>query len=115
MKAKRILLLIGLQASILLYAFTGYFSKRAAGHPFLSLPFILYYGGMLAILFVYAILWQQFLKRFDLTTCYASRAMSSVYTMLIAYLIFHETITLPMIIGSLVIIAGVFLVVSEVK
>ncbi|MBR2810479.1 MAG: sugar ABC transporter permease, partial [Solobacterium sp.] len=70
---------------------------------------------MLAILFVYAILWQQFLKRFDLTTCYASRAMSSVYTMLIAYLIFHETITLPMIIGSLVIIAGVFLVVSEVK
>ena len=38
---KKILPLIGLQLAVLLYAFTGYFTKKAAGYPFLSTQFIL--------------------------------------------------------------------------
>ena len=33
---KKILPLIGLQLAVLLYAFTGYFTKKAAGYPFLQ-------------------------------------------------------------------------------
>lgn len=105
--------MIGLQVAVFLYACTGYFSKMAGRHPFLSLPFCLYYGCEMLILAGYAVLWQQFLKRFALTTCYASRAMSAVWTMLIAFIVFQEKITFAMIVGSMVIMAGVFLVVSD--
>lgn len=110
---KKILPLIGLQLAVLLYAFTGYFTKKAAGYPFLSTQFILYYGGMIMVLGIYAVLWQQFLKRFPLNTCYASRAMASVWTMVIAYFTFKEQITLNMMIGAVVIIIGVFLAVTS--
>ena len=110
---KKILPLIGLQMAVLLYAFTGFFTKKAAGYPFLSLQFCLYYGGMIAVLGIYAVLWQQFLKRFPLNTCYASRAMASVWTMVIAYIAFHEKITVNMMIGAVVIIIGVFLAVTS--
>ena len=109
---KKILPLIGLQLSVMLYAFTGYFTKMAARESFLSLRWCMFYGGMIMILGIYAILWQQFLKLFPLSTCYASRAMASVWTMLIAFIAFRETITWNMILGALVIITGVYLVVT---
>ena len=35
---------------LMLYSFSGVCSKKAAGYDFFSLPFILLYGGMIAIL-----------------------------------------------------------------
>ena len=104
---KKILPLIGLQAAVFLFACTGYFTKMASREPFLSFRFCFFYACMIALLGIYAILWQQFLKMFPLTTCYASRAMSCVWTMLIAFIAFHEQITWNMMIGAVVIIAGV--------
>lgn len=112
MKKDNILPIIGLQLAVMLYAFTGFFTKLASREPFLSPRFILLYAGLILTLGIYAILWQQFLKRFPLTTCYASRAMSSVWTMLIAFIFFHEQITWNMILGAFVIIAGVYMVVT---
>ncbi len=109
---KRIFALIGLQMAVFLYACTGYFTKMAARESFLSFRFCFFYACMIGLLGVYAILWQQFLKRFPLTTCYASRAMSSVWTMLIAFVAFRETISWNMILGAFVIITGVYMVVT---
>lgn len=112
-KAKsKALLLIGLQLAVLMFASSGIFTKLASAQPFLSLNFILLYGVAIMIMFAYAVLWQQFLKHIPLTTAYASKSVSTVWTMLFGFLVFRETITVSMMIGAVVIIVGVFIVVT---
>ena len=52
-----------LHGSLLISSLSGICSKMAARQPAFSLPFFLWYGGTLAIMFVYALVWQQILKR----------------------------------------------------
>lgn len=108
----RIFLLIGLQLAVLMFASSGIFTKLASAREFLSLQFLLLYGVAIMIMFVYAVLWQQFLKHIPLTTAYASKSISTVWTMLFGFLVFRETVTVSMMIGAVVIIVGVFIVVT---
>lgn len=109
---KQILSIVGLQLAVLMYSATGIFTKMASGYPMLSLPFILFYGAAIFLMFVYALLWQQFLKIMPLNTAYANRSVSTVWTMLFGALFFHEKVTWTMILGAAVIIVGVYLVVT---
>lgn len=108
----RVLLLIGLQLAVLMFASSGIFTKLASAQEFLSFQFLLLYGVAIMIMFVYAVLWQQFLKHIPLTTAYASKSVSTVWTMLFGFLVFRETVTVSMMIGAVVIIVGVFIVVT---
>lgn len=92
----------------LLYACVGICTKMAALQPPMSWPYLLWFGGAVAIIGAYAILWQQILKRIELSTAYMFKGTSLIYTMLIAALLFGEAITVPNIIGSLIIIVGIF-------
>ena len=111
MKTKQILLL---QATIAVYTLSGVASKFAAGYEFPSLGFIGCYGVELMILGLYAIAWQQIIKRIDLSVAYANRSVALLWSMVWAALIFHETITIKNILGVLVVIAGTMLVNGEV-
>lgn len=51
-----------LQAVIAIYTLSTVMAKLASGHPTLSLNFFLFYGAELAILAIYALLWQQMIK-----------------------------------------------------
>ena len=104
--------ILGLQASILLFSATGIFTKLASKQPFLSLKFILLYGTAIFLMFVYALLWQQFLKRLPLSTAYANKSVATVWTMLFGYVFFQEEIRLTMVLGAIIIIVGVYLVVT---
>ena len=106
------LLLIGLQLAVLMFASSGVFTKLASAESFLSFNFLLLYGVAIFIMFIYAVLWQQFLKHIPLSTAYASKSVSTVWTMLFGFLFFKETITFSMMIGAIVIIVGVFIVVT---
>lgn len=102
-----------LHSSLLLYSTTTVFSKIAAEKEFLSLKFILFYGLMLFILVVYAVLWQQILKRFPLTLAFANKSVVIVWGILWGALLFQETITWQMIVGAIIIIIGVITVVTD--
>ena len=106
---KRIRVLICLHILLLLYSMGGICSKMAAGFPFLSLPFIGYYAGLIAILGIYAIGWQQIIKRLPLTLAYANRAVGAIWTCVWSVLVFHERISTGKLVGIFVIIAGVVL------
>jgi drug/metabolite transporter (DMT)-like permease len=69
--------------------------------------FILYYGGSLLILAVYAVLWQQILKKFPLTTAYSNRPLATILGMLWGAIFFHENITINQVAGAVVIILGI--------
>ena len=91
------------------YASSSVCSKLAAQQPFLSVGFILLYGGMLAALVVYAFGWQQVIKHLPLTTAYANKAITVVWGILLGFLLFGESIPLRQFIGAAVIIVGIVL------
>lgn len=102
-----------LHAILLMYSFCSVFSKLAADADFMSFKFVLCYGLMLAVLALYAILWQQVLKRMPLTTAFANKGIVIIWGMLWGALIFSEAITWYMVVGSLIIFAGIVLVVTD--
>ncbi len=97
-----------LHGALLLFSFGGVCSKVAGGQKFLSWQFFLFYGLLLFILFVYALIWQQVLKEIPLTVAYANKGILILYGMIWGTLFFGETIHLKMVIGALIVLVGVF-------
>ncbi len=106
-KVKDILIL---QLIVLVYTLSGVAGKFASGNEFLSWRFILFYGLEIVNLGVYALLWQQAIKKFDLSVAYANRAVAILWSMLWAVLFFSEKIKVTNIIGVIIIIAGTIIV-----
>ncbi|MBR6594385.1 MAG: EamA family transporter [Clostridia bacterium] len=102
--------LLLLHFSILLYSGVTVMSKFAAGEDFLSLKYVLYFGLMVLILGVYAILWQQAIKPFEPSVAYSNKSVTTVWVLLLSAVIFKEGITVTNVIGALMIVAGVVLV-----
>ena len=92
-----------------LFSLSTVCSKLAGRQPLFSLPFILYYGLVIVILGIYAIGWQQIIKRLPLTYAYANKAVTVVWGMIWGVLIFNEKISVQRGIGAVVIIAGIIL------
>ena len=105
-------LILALQACVLLFSISSVLMKLAAQQPRFSWPWILLYVGALAIIGVYALAWQQFLKRVPLTTAYANRAMTMLWSMVFGMLIFRERVTWNMFAGVAVIGVGVYFVIT---
>lgn len=113
MKTADIKKYIYLHALFFIYSLTAILGKLASNVTFMSLKFIFFYGSILLILFLYAILWQQIIKRMSLVTAYTNKAIVVVWGMLWGNLIFGERITLGMIIGTIIIFIGIYLVASD--
>ena len=105
-KARDIVALVGIN---MLYACVGICTKMAALQATGSWPYLLWFGGAVAIIGIYAILWQQVLRRIELSTAYMFKGTTLIFTMLIAAMLFGEIITVPNIIGSVIIIIGIVL------
>ena len=59
---------------------------------------------------LYALFWQQVLKRFSLITAMSNKGCVVLFNLFWAWLLFHENISVNNIIGSIVIILGIVLV-----
>lgn len=96
---------------LLFYSLGGVCSKLAGREQVLSVRFILLYGGLLFVMFVYAVGWQQIIKRMPLTTAYSNKAVGLLWSTLWGVLLFHEHLTLRMVIGAVIVLCGVVMVV----
>ena len=108
MKKIRVLLL--LQLAVVLYSLANVAAKMASGYSFFSRPFLLFYTLEILALGVYAVLWQQVIKKIDLSIAYISRAFTVFWLMLWAVLFFRENISVTNIIGLLIILTGILVV-----
>ena len=79
----------------------------------LSISFLFWFGLVFVIMFGYAIIWQQILKRMPLTVAYANKPVTMVWGMIWGALIFKERITWNMILGAVIIFLGIYMVVSD--
>lgn len=102
---------IVLHGIFLFYSLGGIASKLASGQPFLSFRFCLFYGAVLFVLFVYAILWQQAIKKFPLTVAYSNKAATIVWGMIWGKMFFQEIIKWNMMLGTVIVISGIIIVV----
>lgn len=107
--SSRIKTLFGLHLLLMVYSCSGIFSKLASGVPFLSPEFCGLYFGVLALLGLYAIGWQQVLKRLPLTTAFSNKAVTIVWGIIWGCVVFGESITAGKVIGAVLVIAGVVL------
>ena len=99
-----------IQAAVIVYTGSGICSKMTANYPALSGKWIFWILLEVLCLGVYAIFWQQIIKRYDLSIAYANRAFAIFWSMLWAFIIFRERVTLKNILGVFVIFAGIMLV-----
>ena len=109
MKKTNLFTYAALQFMVAVYACAGIFSKLASQHRFLSLKFCMFYALMIAALFVYAIGWQQVIKRVELTAAYSAKAAAVIWGLIWGTVIFHERITLPKIAGIILVFAGLLI------
>lgn len=104
---KNILLL---QVIIIIYTISSVMAKLAsssAEEPFRMLVFL---GLEFVILAIYAVLWQQMIKRFELSVAYANRAMAILWSMIWAVIFFHDEITFRNVLGVLIVLLGMVIV-----
>ncbi|MEI3526413.1 MAG: EamA family transporter [Eubacteriales bacterium] len=106
-------LILALQLVVMLYTLSSVAAKLASGQAVLSLPFIVYYGVEILILGIYAIAWQQIIKRCDLSVAYANRSMAILWSLVWTVIFFHEALTVKNIIGVLIVFAGTMIVNSD--
>ena len=98
---------------LLLYSFVGVFMKLAFQNEMFSLKFFLFAGLAVLFLGIYAIVWQQVLKKMPLTVAFTNKAICIVWGMLWGALFLGDQITWYKILGSLIVFPGVVLVVSS--
>ena len=101
-----------LYTGIFIFSLCSIAGNMASFYPFFSFQFLFFYSLDLMILAMYALFWQQILKRFPLTTAYSNRPLATVLGMMWAILFFKETITIQMMIGAIIILYGIRIVVK---
>ena len=106
---RRILIWVVLHVMLAIYALSNVCSKFAAKEELLSFRFCLFYGFMILLLCIYAIGWQQIIKRMPLTQAYANKAISVIWACIFGILFFQEKITWGKVFGGLLTFAGVVL------
>lgn len=98
--------LIVLQLVVMIYTLSSIVAKIASGKELFSPAFILLYGLEVVILGIYAILWQQMIKKFPLSVAYANRAMALLWSGIWAFFIFEEVLTWKQLLGMLLVVIG---------
>lgn len=99
--------------AFLVYTLYPLLGKFATQYELLSFPFMALYFVVFGVLFVYAILWQQVLKKIPLTTAIANKSITIVWGMIFGLLIFREQVSLKMIIGAALILSGIMILGTE--
>ena len=100
------IVLIGIN---ILYASVSMFTKYASQHEFMSWNYICGLIGAVCVMGLYAVLWQQVLKRFELSMAYMFKGTSLIFVMLLAHVLFAEQITWNNVVGAIIIISGIVL------
>ena len=105
----RILVLIVLHVMLAIWSCTDVLSKYAAGEDFFSTGFFAMWAGVLVLMGVYALGWQQVIRRMPLATAFANKAITIVWGLFWGVALFGEAVTPGKIVGAMLVVAGIVL------
>lgn len=109
-KRDKIVNIVFLQSIYLYYSLLGVLSKRVSGAKLFTVEFFIGYGIVLFAIFLFAVMWQQVIKRNSLFVAYANKGTVILWTLLWAVLLYHEKIRVNNLIGAVAIIGGIIVV-----
>lgn len=104
-----------LQGVIIIYTISSVMSKAASESGDHLLRFFFFFGMEFVALGVYALLWQQMIKRFELSVAYANRSMAVVWSMVWAVIFFHDTITVQNVAGVVLVVIGICIINTDTE
>ena len=108
-KDSRLPVYAALLAANLIYACESVFIKFASAQEPLSFRYFLFMGCAVAVLGVYAVIWQQIIKRIPISEAYMFKGTSLIFVLLISVVFLGESITLFNILGACMIVSGIYL------
>lgn len=92
--------------TFLTYSSSSIFTKLASMQTPMSFAYIACFAGAIAVLGLYAILWQKVLSFMPLNKAFLCKSITLILGLLVAHFLFAEVITLYNIIGAAFIICG---------
>lgn len=100
---------IALHLLLALYSLSAVCSKLAGAQPALSVRFCVCYGAVIVLLGLYALGWQQIIKRLPLTVAFANKAVTVFWGLVWGRLFFDEAVTPGKVLGVALVFCGVLL------
>ncbi len=104
--------LLLLQGVVIIYTISTVMAKFSSAGETLG-RFLIFFGLELFFLGIYALFWQQLIKRFPLSLAYANRAMALLWSALWARIIFGEEIGIRQLAGIGLVIVGILIINTE--
>lgn len=105
---------IYIQIAIILYSLVSVFSKLASielkSSGIFSIRFMLTVFIMFVILAIYALFWQNILKKVDLSLAYMNKGTVLFWTSIWSFIIFKEAISIKNILGVIIIFLGIIMI-----
>ncbi|MBR4669547.1 MAG: transporter [Butyrivibrio sp.] len=99
--------ILQIQSAVVVYSLSTVAANLASKQAFLSWKYIMFFGLEFAILGIYAIVWQQMIKKFQLSIAYANKALTLMWSMLWNFVIFSQGITPWKVVGVVIVVIGV--------
>lgn len=91
----------------LFYSILIIITKLISDYPLISWGLILGLSLVFLLFFIYAVVWQQLLKKVSLSVAYMFKGSSIVFIVLASWLVFNESISLNNLLGCCLIIIGI--------
>lgn len=111
---KRNLIIVAFLA-ILIESFSSVFLKLAGMQNEFNLKYLFFFACAVAVMAIYAVMWQLILEHMPLTTAYMRKGISYVMVFIWAVVIFKETLTIFNIVGMIIILIGMVVSFSDVE
>lgn len=101
-----------LYLAFIIYSFISVLAKYAALQDNFFIRLI-YIAGEILLLGIYAVFWQQTLKRFPLVVAMSNKGITVILGLVWSVLLFNEVVTIWNILGTCIIFLGIWLVSSD--
>ena len=93
--------------TFVVYSCSTIFSKMASDYSTFSMPYLMWFSGVVAVLGLYAVLWQKILSIMELSKAYLCKSISITIILGLSYFVFDEQITFNNLLGTGFIVLGI--------
>ena len=91
---------IALVGTFFFYTTSGVISTLASQRELLSPGYIAFFACTVGVLGIYAVLWQQIIKRMDVSLAYMFKGTGVVFGLMLAHYVFGEAIITTNMVGA---------------
>lgn len=105
----RLAVYAALVVASMIYAFESVFVKLASLQEPFSFRYMLFLACAVAVLGIYAVVWQQIIRKVPISEAYMFKGTSLIFVLILSVILFGERITVANVVGAAMIVSGIVL------